>query len=341
MAKLIYQENNVQLASDDTVLAALLRHGVDVPHSCKTGVCQSCIVRSDGKLPPSQAQTGLKETLAAQGYFLACQCKLSEVDDAEIRVSLDDNDALFVAATLAAKDFVSADVVRLEFALESSMSIEPGQFVHLRRSDGLVRSYSVASGPGATRLELHVGRVQNGAMSAYLLDELAIGDTIDCRGPSGGCFYVAGRPEQPLLLVGTGTGLAPLLGIVRSAIAEGHSGPMHLFHGSVSATGLYLVDELRELASQHSNLHYTPCVDEAPPNVLNDLGLTLGRAADIALEKHSSLKGWRIFLCGHPAMVRSTKKRGFLAGAAISDIFADPFEVSPPPDVVNGPLAMA
>ena len=54
----------------------------------------------------------------------------------------------------------------------------------------------------------------------------------------------------------------------------------------------------------------------------------LGRAADLALAAHPDLTGWRVFLCGHPGMVKTSKKLSYLAGASMADIYSDPFEIS-------------
>lgn len=327
MKRLFYGENEVELRESDTVLEALLRDGIDVPYSCASGVCQSCIVRCEGPAPV-KAQAGLKETLAAQGYFLACQCRSSDIGEASIRIYPSDQESLFQSATLKSREFVAANVAKLVFELGEPMAYEPGQFIHLRRSDGLVRSYSIASDPGSqSTVELHIGRVSGGEMSTYLLDDLECGQTMSLRGPSGDCFYVPGRADQPVLLVGTGTGLAPLLGVIRTALASGHSGPLHLFHGSTSPEGVYLRDELRAMAQAHAQLTYTATVDDAPDADLARLGLVKGRSSELALKEHPSLKGWRVFLCGHPAMVKTARKLCYLSGAAISDIFADPFEV--------------
>ena len=84
-------------------------------------------------------------------------------------------------------------------------------------------------------------------MSGWFHDDAHIGERVSVLGPSGDCFYVPGKEEQPLLLVGTGTGLAPLYGILRDALRHGHRGPIHLFHGALHKGGLYLVEELRRL----------------------------------------------------------------------------------------------
>ena len=82
-------------------------------------------------------------------------------------------------------------------------------------------------------------------MSNWIFDRLRRGETFDIQGPNGECFYLAGEPQRPLLLVGNGSGLAPLIGIAREALAHRQRAPIRLYHGSRHASGLYLRDELR------------------------------------------------------------------------------------------------
>lgn len=134
-----------------------------------------------------------------------------------------------------------------------------------------------------------------------------------CRSSSRATAYVPGREQQPLLLAGTGTGLAPLYGIARDALAAGHHGPIHLVHG-VPSRRLYLRPELLALADEHANFTYTASVlDEDGP---------MDKAM---LARHPSLKGWRAYVCGDPAIVQRMRKTLFLAGAALNDIHADAF----------------
>lgn len=137
-----------------------------------------------------------------------------------------------------------------------------GQFVNLRRSNGLVRSYSLASVPRLDDcLDIHVKRLSRGRMSNWIFDDLAPGDSLDVQGPNGECFYVSGCPETPLLLIGNGSGLAPLLGIARDAPASSHEGGIHLSHGSRRhPDGLYLDAELRAMDREHDNFIYLSCV---------------------------------------------------------------------------------
>lgn len=141
------------------------------------------------------------------------------------------------------------------------------------------------------------------------------------QGPSGACFYTEGKPEQPLLLAGTGTGLAPLIGIVRDALAREHRGPIWLFHGAVHTAGLYLYQELRLLAGRFRNFRYIPTVLEgAPPE-----GGVTGALDQCVLSTFPNLDGWRGYVCGDPAFVNSLRKKIFLAGIASKEIHTDAF----------------
>ena len=159
-------------------------------------------------------------------------------------------------------------------------------------------------------------------MSQWIIDTLQVGDAVDIQGPNGACFYLPGREQEALLLIGTGTGLAPLMGIARDALTSGHLGPIYLYHGSHSAAGLYRRPQLAALAAQHENFHAVFCASGAA--VESDC--IAGRAHDIAFGRHTDLSGFRVYLCGAPAMVHAAKKTAYLQGARMQDIYADPFE---------------
>lgn len=308
-----------QAAPEESVLDALLRHGVEVSNSCRAGACQSCMLRATSGVLPAASQQGLKATLVEQGYFLSCVCR------PEGDLVLEPAGGLEFTASIAALERLSANVLRVRLRTEAPLAYRAGQYLTLRRADGLARSYSLASLPEDGALELHVRRAPRGRMSGWLFDEARVNEAVTVRGPAGECFYTGGSPDQPLLLAGTGTGLAPLIGILRDALRLGHRGPIHLYHGALRPEGLYLREELRDLDGAHANLHYTPVVLEGG----EPEGIAAGALDKTITAAHPKLSGWRGFLCGDPGIVQLLKKKLFLAGMASRDIFADAFVEAP------------
>lgn len=316
MASIHHGGQTYELQPKESVLDGLLRNGLVLPHACKSGSCGSCMMRvTEGELP-SNSQPGLKDSWKAQGYFLPCVC----VPSGDLTACEVDSDAR-VPARILSIEYLSADVLRVGLRCEAPFEFQAGQYLTVISQKDLARSYSIASLPDENSIELHVRLIPNGRMSRWLSGESPIGAPVQLQGPSGECFYVAGRAEQPMLLVGTGTGLAPLYGIVREALRSGHSGPIHLLHGAVRPAGLYLREELAALAATYPNFAYVPVV-------LNDdaeAGVTVGSIDAVVAKSFPSLTGWRAFVCGDPGIVRSLKKKLFLAGMPMRDIYSDAF----------------
>ena len=303
-----------ELLDGETVLDGLCRNGVAVPNSCRAGVCQSCLLRaSSGPIPPL-AQIGLKPALIEQGYFLACVCKPTEALIVEAPGT-----GVRSAARLIATNRLSDTVIRVLLESDEPLGHRAGQYLTLFRPDGLGRSYSIASLPTEQTLELHVRLIPNGQMSSWLATTAQPGAMLSTQGPAGDCFYTADAPDQPLLLAGTGTGLAPLYGILRDALRQDHRGPIRLYHGALNEAGLYLVPELEALAKLHPQFEYRPTLLH-----------THGPLPDCILKDQPKLNGWRGFVCGDPQIVTQLKKRLFLAGMASRDIHSDAFVTAAP-----------
>jgi len=320
MPKLTLNNQTYHCDSDETILDALLANKVDISYGCKQGACQSCLICSPNQIPPTEAQKGLKETQQAQNYFLACMCKPTE----DMEIVLPSEEARFIESTVVSLKLLNPETIELILEYKDELTFKPGQFINLKRDDGLVRSYSIANLPSAEKhLEFHIRKLPNGGFSEWAHDHLNSGDMVSLQEPAGDCFYISGRPEQSLLLIGTGTGLAPLAGIVRDALKQGHTGDIHLFHGSRDIDGLYWVDEMKTLAEKNDNFNYHPCLSGSDTSS----EYKAGRAHMEALKAHPKLQGWRVFLCGHPGMVKEAQKKAYLAGASLKDIYADAFTV--------------
>ncbi len=314
MPTLNWKGQQILLSSGQTVLEALLNAGVEVSHSCRAGACQSCLIRAKNGPIPAQSQTGLKPSLVEQGYLLACMCRPQE--DLVIEPP---GQGVRSAAKLIEARWLSPSVLHVGLELDEPLNHRAGQYITLFRPDGLSRSYSIASLPSERIIQLHVRVIPTGQMSNWLADTATPGTELTAQGPAGNCFYTADSPEQPLLLVGTGTGLAPLYGIALDALQQGHTGPIRLYHGALNSNGLYLVPELEELSARHANFQYLPALlDEHGP------------LPQFLQNNHPKLHGWRGFVCGDPQIVSMLKKRLFLAGMASRDIYSDSFVPTSP-----------
>lgn len=317
MPEITYQGTKYPCLPDESVLETLLRNGIEVANSCRAGACHICLMHCLNGQVTERSQQDLKPTQKSLNHFLSCQC----VPEQDIEVALPDDEDIFISARLMEKQQLSPSVWRFRLETAVPMFYHSGQFINLKNEAGWVRSYSLSSLPSEDNfLEIQVRNVPDGKMSNWLVNDFSIGMHIDIEGPNGHCFYSDG-PDHPILMIGTGTGLAPLLGILRDALHQSHSGDIHLYHGALCRADLYLHETLTDMARSHSNFYYHGCVSDEKVTE----GIKGGIVSDIALSEHPTLRGWQVFLCGAPEMVQKTSKMAFLAGASMQDISSDAF----------------
>ncbi|MEU8735491.1 ferredoxin reductase [Streptomyces tendae] len=144
----------------------------------------------------------------------------------------------------------SASAVTLELDVPDWPGHLPGQHVDVRLTaeDGYStqRSYSIASAPEKGFLELTIQRLPDGEVSPYLVDELAPGDQLELRGPVGGWFVWDQKQTEPVLLVAGGSGLVPLMCMVRAREAVSSKVPFRLLYSVRSPDDLLYRSELRK-----------------------------------------------------------------------------------------------
>lgn len=326
-----FEGKRFELLPDETVLEGIERQGCNLPAFCRRGICQTCLVKAtQGSVPPA-AQRGLKDGQRRQSLFLACLCRPSD----DLSFERHGSAAKFTTRIERVVQ-LSERVLGVWLALPEGFQHEAGQFVQLERSDGLIRSYSIASLPGEP-LELHVALLPGGAMSHWLKG--AAGQSVALRGPFGECFYVPDEPDRPLYLAGTGTGLAPLLGVVRAALAAKHGGPIHLYHGSRQREGLYLWEQLEALARDAPGLALTGSVLDPPDAGSQGCGcrasfeshaggrcpIQRGALDEAVLASDAPWGDARAYLCGDYELVRQLQKKLYLAGVPLARIHTDAF----------------
>jgi ferredoxin-NADP reductase len=139
--------------------------------------------------------------------------------------------------------------------------------VRLTAEDGYQaqRSYSIASAPEDESLELVVERLDDGEVSPYLADELRAGDKLELRGPIGGWFTWEVREGGPLFLVGGGSGIAPLMAMIRHRAAAESDAPCRLLYSSRSREETIFTDELDRLVTSDNSLEVVQTLTRSQP----------------------------------------------------------------------------
>ncbi len=307
----------IPLAAGESVLEGLERAGIEAPSGCRAGTCCKCMLQ--GEDPPAMSQRSLRPTLRAQGFFLACQAYpigTLELSSGEAPEPID--------TVIQSVEAVAPDVARILLRPEDSFAFRPGQYLDVLHPSGALRSYSIASLPSDQVLELHVRRIANGLVSSWIHEQNE-GQRVQIRGPFGQCFHVADDEQKRLLLVGAGTGLAPLLGIARDALEQGHKGSIKLVHGGLQPDRLYMRPQLSELAETWPNLEVEHCVLREATEQEHE-----GPLDQVAIRLAGSLENTRAFLCGDAEIVRLLQRSLFLAGISSAEMFADPFSPASP-----------
>ncbi|MBL7479328.1 FAD-binding oxidoreductase [Legionella bononiensis] len=305
------------LGSEENILSCLLRHGIQYPNSCQAGICQSCLIKAtDGAINPSW-QNGLPDTLKKQGYFLACLAK----PESNINLVSPDVSECDVEAVIIGIERLNYNVLQIKLRVDNPGNWLPGQYLNVTNPEEITRSYSIANIPDQEGyIELHVKIVPNGRMSQWLQDTAKAGTSVTLRGPFGTCYYY--NPDKlsfDMLLAGTGTGLAPLVGIIKAALSQEHNGSITLVHGGLTDNDIYYNDELETLAAVFKNVHYKPCVLQSQ-----------GRYTESSIEQQilnclNNPAELRAYICGPKDTTNKLKTAIFLAGVPSKCIFSDGF----------------
>lgn len=318
MTTLIFGDKEIKSKEGETVLDAFIRQGITVPFSCRNGTCLTCILKAGEGSIPKVSQKGIKPYLRELGYFLPCKC--IPVDN--MIIDLPDKTEILQSALVIKKEYFTDDICRILLEANTSINYLAGQFINILHPNGTPRSYSLASLPNIDYfLELHVNRMPGGLVSNWILDELNEGDLIDFQGPHGECYLQAENGDQNLLLIATGTGVSPLIGIARDALYNGHAGNIFLYHGAKTKDNLYVNDQLLELENKFKNFYYTGCLSQE----IDNPDTSPGRVDVAAFENHVDLEGWGVYICGHKDMVENSRKLAEDHGASSNDIHSDAF----------------
>ena len=302
------------------MLSAALRQHLNLPHSCKGGSCGTCrvrVLRGEFEYPHGRP-IGISAEEEAAGHALICQARAKSellIEIREIR-HVTDVEIRELPARVERMEKLAPDVMGLWLRLPA---IEPftwqsGQYVDVMLDGERRRSFSLANPPrDSAFLELHVRRAPGGQFSERVFGGMNAGALLRIEGPLGQFIYRPG--DRPLLLIGGGTGYAPLKAIIREVLESGTRREVVLFWGGRSAVDLYDGAWLHSLAAKHPRFHYTPVAG--------------GFVHEAVLARIPELAGYDIYAAGPPAMIDAVRAALPLQGAAPERIYFDSFDYAP------------
>ncbi|AUF97797.1 hypothetical protein CXQ80_19140 [Pseudomonas sp. 02C 26] len=296
----------ISVPATSNLLDALNGAGFNVPYSCRAGSCHACMVRCLDGQPDDLKPEALSPAQREQGWRLACQCQVT----GDLRLALFDPLHDGLPAHVCQLDWF-ADVLRLRLRPQRLLRYQAGQHLLLWAGE-VARPYSLASLPGEDDfLEFHIdcrrpGAFCDRARALRVGDELRLGEL---RG--GALHYDPDWQHKPLWLLAAGTGLAPLIGILREALRAGHNGEIKLLQVAHAEEGHYLKDTVIALAQLHTEVSVEWVLEDRVQEAL--AGLRLASRQTVAL------------VCGAPASVERFARRLFIAGLPRNQLYADVF----------------
>jgi CDP-4-dehydro-6-deoxyglucose reductase, E3 len=345
--KLFRSTREFETAADETVLDAALRARLDVPHRCLGGNCGACRARLlDGEVAyPYGRPLGLSDDETADGLVLLCRAHARS--DLLLEIFEPGTAGALPLKRLPCRvervERLAHDVmgVYLRLPPAESFDFKPGQYIDVLLPKGRRRSFSIASPPHDSRpLELHVRRAPGGEFSEQVFAEEMRGTVLQLEGPLGNSVYreiaveaagaaapgaAAPGATAPLLLVGGGTGLAPLKSILRHVLEKGLPRHVTLYWGVRAERDLYAHAFLEETARHDPRLRYIPVLSEPSPAWEGRRGFV----HEAVLAEVEELAHHEIYASGPPQMVGAMHRAFTAHGVPESAMSFDSFDYAP------------
>ena len=320
--------------SEETIYAAALRNKLRLESDCLEGACATCkgLCSSGEYRLGDYSEDALSDEEAAARQVLTCQMRASS--DCVIELPYASTQALGkagvpvqrLAMPVTGLETVAEGVVRLTLgaaeAGAAAMQFLPGQYVHLQvPGSEAQRSYSfsnapVMAGAAAGSMEFYIKLLPSGEMSDYLRQRAAVGDRINMSGPFGR-FYLR-PPQRPILMVAGGTGLAPMLSMLRSLLAQQQAlPPIHLLYGAASSAEFCDGNSLQDLMDQGLPLTVQRiAVGDGPGQ---------GHVTSLLRPELLDANGSDVYLCGPPPMIEAAESWLRAQGVPASQVYAEKF----------------
>jgi propane monooxygenase reductase subunit len=330
----------IEVDSDQTILRAAFEQGVHLMHGCKEGQCASCksfVLDGEDIELDSYSTFALPEFEREEGQTLLCRAHAYE----DLTIELLNYDEEMIQSGLplrqgtvevVANEPVTHDMRHLVVRLVEPEEIKyfPGQYLDFRvPGHDATRSFSMATTPNREgRFEFVIRIYPGGLFSGLLADGIEPGDRLAVEGPFGSFRLREGT--APLLFVGGGAGIAPLLALLRSMAERGIDRPVTFYYGARTRRDLPFEEEFTKLAGQLPGLTFVPALSDSSED--DDWDGERGLITDVVSRRETDLSGVDAYVCGPPPMVEAAVVTLERLGRTEDRIFYDKFTTTGDPE---------
>ena len=330
---LINEEKSLVVKGGSPLLATLMGEGIFIPSACGgKGTCAYCKVKINeggGPVLPTESPYLSADELK-QKVRLSCQVKVK--DDLKITIP----EELFLVREFTVRVGKITELTPLikevHFKIispEEGIKFKSGQYIQLqipeyeKSKDSEYRAYSISSSAKEQGyIELIITKVEEGIVSTYVHDFLKENDELIMTGPFGEFFLR--DSDRDILLIGTGSGLAPLLSIVDQIAKEGIKRKTTLFFGDKTPQDLYYMDQLRALEKDLPHFTFVPVLSRTTEK--DKWEGEKGRVTNLIEKYIPDQAKIDVYICGNPAMVQSCLDLLEQKGISGENIYFDKFE---------------
>ena len=317
-------EQAFEVAPNETILAAALRANVNLPHDCRLGGCGTCRIRLvEGSVTYAEFPLALTPDEESGGYALACQAMpAGDLVISPGRRLTEMPSAARHHAVVTAVRPVSTLVTHLVLEIPEAAFLDylPGQYMNVMLPDGSTRSFSMASIPQDNRVDFQIRQIEGGSFTQGMLQRVRAGDTLAVDLPLG-TFHLHAEDDRPLLMVATGTGIAPIKAILESLMDNPGCPPVSLYWGGRTAADLFLLDEIRTWGRRLFEFNFVPVLSRADAAWDG----RRGHVQHVVTADFDDLSEHAIYLCGSPAMIVDAKLAFIARRASMEHTYTEGF----------------
>lgn len=324
---------------DENILDAAFRQGIHLMHGCREGQCSACkSYLLDGDIQMERYSTfACNDSEVEEGYVLLCRSHA--YSDCTIELLNFDEDELLNSAPL---QDVTTEVIELVPHTHDIVGLklrpvqpETYEFKAGQYSDLIIpgsedhRSFSMATIPTThEHLEFLIKKYPGGRFSALLDDGIAVGDTIAIRGPYGN-FTLKNGHVLPIVLIGGGAGMAPVLSLLRQMSELADTRRVRFYYGARTPADLFYLDEIAILGEKLADFEFVVCLSQSSDGA-EALGLVAetGMVTDVVKRREPDLHRAEVYLCGPPPMVDAALAMAAEQGVPDDQVFFDKFTTS-------------